>query len=313
MARLARRHSRQRDAAAIRSHYDLGNEFYALWLGPTMAYSCAYFATGQEDLEQAQTAKFDYLCRKLRLQPGERLLDIGCGWGGLLDHAVRYYGVSGVGISLSPAQVQAAASRLAAAGLDSRCKVVVADYRDLTGLPPFDKVVSVGMCEHVGRTHLAEYFAHAYRLTRPGGLFLNHCIVDQRGPGGPDGRDREGAFIERYVFPDGELPLLDQLVREAQDAGFELRDAEALREHYVLTLRRWSQRLEAAWEAAIALVGKETCRIWRLYLAGSAEGFDRGRLNLVQQLYARPDATGRSDLPMTRSDLYAPVEPGDRS
>jgi cyclopropane-fatty-acyl-phospholipid synthase len=207
------RHSRVRDAAAVRAHYNLSNDFYQLWLDQRMVYSCAYFPTGAEDLAAAQVAKLDYLCRKLRLQPGERLLDIGCGWGGLVLHAAQHYGAHALGITLSEAQASFARAQVRAAGLEDRCRIELRDYRDLSAGARFDKVVSVGMVEHVGKAKLPAYFAQAYRLTRPGGLFLNHGIV----LGAPVAGGlsawiartfwREGTFIQRYVFPDGELVL----------------------------------------------------------------------------------------------------------
>ncbi|HET8648886.1 MAG TPA: cyclopropane-fatty-acyl-phospholipid synthase family protein, partial [Gemmatimonadales bacterium] len=243
-ARLTRRHSRTRDAAAIRSHYDVGNEFYQLWLDRRMVYSCGYFPTGQEDIHQAQEAKLDLICRKLRLKRGERLLDIGCGWGGLIMFAAEHYGVDATGITLSPAQAELGTERFAQAGLADRCRIEVRDYRTL-GDEQFDKVASVGMCEHVGHHRLGEYFHSAWRALKPGGLFLNHCITQGRQTAGRLGRRlwREGSFTNRFVFPDGELPALTWLVEAADAAGFEPRDAESLREHYARTLRWWVARL----------------------------------------------------------------------
>ncbi len=308
--RTGRRHSLRRDAEAIQSHYDLGNEFYALWLDPAMVYSCACFPTGVESLAEAQRAKLDHICRKLRLRSGERLLDIGCGWGGLILHAAREYGVQAFGITLSPSQADWASDRIRDAGLADRCIVEVRDYRSLAGLPPFDKVVSVGMCEHVGRERLADYFAAAWAALRPGGLFLNHCIVSGQDPAsGKRGIRkrlwREGRFTDRHVFPDGQLPLLGPMLAVAERQGFETRDVESLREHYALTLRHWVRRLEHAREEAMALTSAETYRTWRIYMANSARQFAAGRLGLVQALLARPDAEGMVPLPPTRADLYA--------
>ncbi len=305
------RHSRRRDRAAVRSHYDVGNEFYSLWLDRDMVYSCGYFVTGAEDIDAAQHAKLDLLCRKLRLKPGERLLDIGCGWGGLIRHAARNYGVDAVGITLSEHQASLARERIRAEGLEGRCRVEVRDYREFAGGAEFDKVVSVGMFEHVGRSRQPEYFRTAARLTKPGGLFLNHGIVRADSAAGMLGFAkralwRQGAFIQRYVFPDGELVPLATAVRCGERAGLEARDVESLREHYALTLRHWVRRLEQARDAAVALVGEQAFRVWRLYMSASAHAFATGRIGLAQVLFAKPDARGRVALPRTRADLYAP-------
>ena len=314
--RLARgsRHTRGRDAQAIKHHYDVGNDFYALWLDKHRAYSCAYFASGDEDLEAAQEAKFELICRKLRLQPDEHLLDIGCGWGGLLIHAARHHGVRGVGITLSEAQATLARERIEHAGLQDRCRVEVRDYRDLPAGPEFDKVASVGMFEHVGRANLPAYFAAARRLVRPGGLFLNHGIIslddarERRGPAAAQPRLWGGGrFIDRYVFPDGELVSLASAVGVAEAAGFETRDVESLREHYAETLRHWVRRLERRSEDARALVGDATLRVWRLYMAASAHAFQTARIGVVQLLLARPTADGQCCHPRTRADLYMPL------
>lgn len=311
-ARRSRRHSRMRDAAAIRFHYDLGNTFYGLWLDRNRVYSCAYFPSGDEDLEAAQIAKLDHVCRKLRLRPGERLLDIGCGWGGLLHHAARHYGVEAVGVTLSPAQASYARARIAADGLAARCAVELCDYRDLSADVVFDKVVSVGMFEHVGAAQLPEYFSAAWRLTAPGGLFLNHGIVTLGQARSsrllePFLRTvlRQGEFIERYVFPDGELVPLGEAIRCAEAVGFETRDVESLREHYAATLRDWGRRLEAHRDEAVTTVGEQTYRTWRLYMAASARNFTIGRIGVDQMLFSKPDVAGRCALPPTRADLYA--------
>jgi cyclopropane-fatty-acyl-phospholipid synthase len=305
-----RRHSEHRDRDAVRFHYNVGNAFYALWLDAHMVYSCAYFAHGDDDLERAQESKLDLICRKLRLKPGERLLDIGCGWGGLIMHAAKYYGVSTLGITLSDAQAELARERIAAAGLSDRCRVELRDYRSLGSDAPFDKAASVGMVEHVGRARLDDYFASAFRALRPGGLFLNHGIVSIAGSRGESLPSRvagrvwqRGEFIDRYVFPDGELAPTASVIASAEKNGFELRDVESLREHYVLTLRHWIRRLEARHRDAVALVGEPTYRVWRLYMSASAHGFNIGRIGIIQSLLAKPDANGRVELPRTRDYL----------
>ncbi len=296
------KHSRERDRLAIAHHYDVGNDFYRLWLDRRLVYSCAYFPRGDEDLDAAQEAKLDLICRKLRLRPGERFLDIGCGWGGLVTYAAERYGVQAVGITLSRAQANLAAEEIARAGLADRCTVEIRDYRDLPS-EPFDKIASVGMFEHVGRERLPEYFATAYAALRPGGLFLNHGIAAVRSlrPPWPRGRS---SFVDRYVFPDGELVPIGEALGVAEDAGFEVRDVESLREHYARTLRAWRDRLETRHAEAIAAAGEAVFRTWRLFMAASAHGFATGRLNVYQALLARPDDGGGVHLPPTRADSY---------
>ncbi len=314
-----RRHSRRRDADAIRRHYDVGNEFYRLWLDAQMVYSCAYFPRGVDTIEAAQTAKLDYICRKLRLRPGERLLDIGCGWGALIRHAVRRHGVEAVGITVSPAQAQLAARRIAEDHLADRCRVELRDYRDLPDQPAFDKVVSVGMFEHVGRANLPRYFAKACQVLRSGGLFLNHGIIDLESARPAGLRShlrqrlwREGRFLERHVFPNGDLLPLAEVVREGERAGFETRDVESLREHYVLTLRHWVRRLEARRLEAVALVGEATYRVWRLYLAAAASGFAHGRIGIVQLLVSKPGSGAPDIVPLIRWDPSIDAQPEPR-
>ena len=294
-------HSKERDRQAVSYHYDLSNDFYALWLDPAMTYSCAYFRDVNDDLETAQTRKLNYICRKLRLKPGERLLDIGCGWGGLVMHAAREYGVNAVGITLSRQQFELAEERIREAGLSGRCQVKLLDYRDIAEAAGFDKAVSVGMVEHVGEVNLREYFSCAYRALRPGGAFLNHGI------GVPESRFHAQAptFGDIYVFPDGELPPIGVIARAAEQAGFEVRDVENLREHYALTLRHWVRGLEQHSEQARRLVDEVTYRIWRLHMAGSAHYFHSGKLDLYQTLLIKSE-DGRSGLPLTREDWYAP-------
>jgi cyclopropane-fatty-acyl-phospholipid synthase len=319
-ALLGRRHARRRDAAAIRHHYDVGNEFYALWLDPEMVYSCAYFPDGVTDLDVAQRAKLDLICRKLRLQPGQTLLDVGCGWGGLIRHAARHYGVSALGITLSPSQAELARARIAEEGLADRCRVEVRDYRDLPPDVAYDRVVSVGMFEHVGRSQLSRYFAAAHRLTKPGGAFLNHGIISlhdaaRRTPAQAlvERAWRGGAFLRRYVFPDSALVTLTDAIAPAEAAGFETRDVESLREHYARTLRHWVARLERHAPEAIALAGAERYRVWRLYMAASAHAFASARVGIVQVLFARPTSDGRSTIPATRADLYRAAAGGGRA
>ncbi|MGB3683956.1 MAG: cyclopropane-fatty-acyl-phospholipid synthase family protein [Rubrobacteraceae bacterium] len=312
-----RRHSRKRDAAAVRSHYDAGNDFYALWLDRRMVYSCAYFPTGTEDIDAAQEAKLDLICRKLRLKPGESLLDIGCGWGSLAIYAAENYGVRSTGITLSEPQAALARRRISEAGLDDRCRVEVRDYRDFPQDITFDKVVSVGMFEHVGRAKLPAYFAEAHRLLRPGGLFLNHGIVTLSRLSAParavaSALGPRTSFIQRYVFPDGELVTPAEVLRYAEAAGFETRDLESLREHYALTVRHWVRRLESRHEEAARLAGEQTYRVWRLYMAACARAFAKGRIGVVQTLFSKADKNGVCQLPATRADLYRewPAEQG---
>ena len=314
-----RRHSRRRDREAVRFHYNVGNAFYALWLDAKMVYSCAYFTRGTDDLDHAQESKLDLICRKLRLKPGEQLLDIGCGWGGLIIHAARRYGVFALGITLSDAQAETARERIAAAGLGDHCRVELRDYRQLAPEPRFDKIASVGMVEHVGSRRLDKYFASAWAALRPGGLFLNHGIVSIAGSR-PESRWsraagrvwKRGEFIDRYVFPDGELVPAATVIASAEKSGFELRDVESLREHYVSTLHHWIHRLESRRDEAVALVGEPTYRVWRLYMSASAYGFRTGRIGIIQSLLAKPSADGRVELPRTREDLYQSASRGTR-
>ncbi|MBV9644117.1 MAG: class I SAM-dependent methyltransferase [Verrucomicrobia bacterium] len=292
-------HSIERDRQAVTYHYDVSNDFYALWLDEQMVYSCAYFETTDEGLERAQARKLDYLCRKLRLRPGERLLDIGCGWGALIMHSAQKYGVDALGITLSKNQATFANERIKRAGLQGKCRVEVRDYRDLNEVSGFEKIVSVGMFEHVGESQLPLYFQHVWRLLRKGGVFLNHGIANRA----IDPRPKGPTFISRYVFPDGDLVPINATLRYAEEAGFEVRDVESLREHYKLTLRHWTQRLESCREEALRVVEESTYRVWRLFLPGSAYAFGAGLLNIYQTLLLKPDE-GRSGLPLTRADWY---------
>jgi cyclopropane-fatty-acyl-phospholipid synthase len=293
-------HSKARDRDAIAYHYDVSNDFFALWLDHRMLYSCAYFRTGDEDLDEAQENKLDQICRKLRLRRGERLLDIGCGWGGLVVHAGLRYGAEAVGITLSRPQAQLANARIEQAGLAGRCRVEYRDYRDLTGEAVYDKVASIGMFEHVGEAMLPEYFRRALTLLRPGGVFLNHGIAFAR----PQPVRRGPTFFDRYVFPDGELVALSDTLRAAETCGFEVRDVESLREHYEKTLRHWITRLEERRDDARRLTNEVTYRVWRLYMALAAQQFATGRTTLYQTLLCKP-AAGVSGFPLTRSDWYA--------
>jgi len=280
-ARLrGRLHSIERDRQAISYHYDVSNDFYALWLDRRMVYSCAYFTSHDDDLDRAQEQKLDYICRKLRLRPGQRLLDIGCGWGGLAIHAARHYGVEALGITLSRPQAEWANERIAEAGLADRCRVELLDYREVDEPEGFDALVSVGMFEHVGEEMLEVYFRQAWQLLRPGGLFLNHAIARRATDPRPEGP----TFSNTYVFPDGELISISTTLQVAETVGFEVRDVESLREHYALTLRHWVRRLEAHHDEALQYVDEPTYRVWRLFMSGSAHGFTVGRLNVYQSL-----------------------------
>jgi cyclopropane-fatty-acyl-phospholipid synthase len=304
-ARLhGRRHSRQRDAKAIAYHYDVSNRFYELVLGPSMTYSCGVWASPEDALEDAQAAKYELISRKLGLRPGMRLLDVGCGWGGMAMHAAREYGVSAVGVTLSRNQREWARKAVADAGLGDRVEIRTQDYRDVRD-GPFDAVSSIGMFEHVGAANLGVYFGRLYRLLRPGGRLLNHGIsrpgrigpVTRRGPLPTPTRFKRGSFIDRYVFPDGELHEVGSVVSTMQGAGFEVRHGEGLREHYGLTLRAWVANLEANWDEAVAEVGAPRARIWRLYMAASALNFESGRTQIHQVLGVRAD-DGHSGMPL---------------
>jgi cyclopropane-fatty-acyl-phospholipid synthase len=316
-------HTRMRDESAIQYHYDVSNDFYALWLGKRMQYSCAYFKTGSEDIDTAQVQKLEHICRKLHLKAGERLLDIGCGWGGLAIYAAQTYNVRVVGISLSKNQVKYASEQVEKSGLSDHVSIRLQDYRDIDD-GPFDKIVSIGMFEHVGHANLPEYFAQAFRLLKPGGLFLNHGIgvnppVEFVTGHGPVARhpvrptvcqkflERKilaiGTFTQHYFFPDGELVAINEANLIATRAGFELRDLENLREHYALTLRQWVRLMEEHTTEAENATNKATLRTWRLYMASSAYSFSSGKINVNQSLFSKPDA-GSSNLPLTRADLY---------
>jgi cyclopropane-fatty-acyl-phospholipid synthase len=289
-------HSQERDRRAISYHYDISNDFYKLWLDQNMVYSCAYFTSPEDSLDQAQRQKLDYICKKLRLKKGENLLDLGCGWGGLVMHAAKNYGVHALGITNSVQQAELAQERIRLAGLADMCEVQVLDYRALDKARQFDKIASVGMFEHVGEALLPEYFQCAWNHLRPGGVFLNHGIASsatykRKGP----------SFIDKYVFPDGELVSLSTSLSAAEACGFEIRDVESLREHYVLTLRHWVQRLEAKTDECKKAAGESIYRVWRLYMSGCTHAFAIGRVNVYQVLLSRTDH-GASGLPLTRED-----------
>ena len=291
-------HTRRRDKAAIAHHYDVGNDFYGLVLGPSMVYSCAVWPYPGTTLEEAQSAKLDLVCRKLGLRQGMRLLDVGCGWGSLVLHAAEHYGVRATGITLSVEQAAYGRKRVADAGLADLIEIRVQDYRDVRD-GPYDAISSIGMAEHVGSERYLEYARTLHRLLRPGGRLLNHQIA--RRPLRDEEAYRVDDFIDRYVFPDGELAPIGATVARLEDAGFEVRDVEALREHYARTLRAWVDNLQAHWAAAVAATSEGRARVWRLYMAASAVSFERNRIGVNQVLAVRTDPGGESGLPPTRT------------
>jgi cyclopropane-fatty-acyl-phospholipid synthase len=289
-----RRHSKERDATAIAHHYDVSNTFYEWVLGPSMAYTCACYPSQDASLEQAQERKFDLVARKLGLAPGMRLLDVGCGWGGMVLHAARNYGVQALGVTLSEQQALWAQRAIKEAGLEDMAEVRHLDYRAVTETG-FDAVSSIGLTEHIGKAQLPGYFAFLHGKLRPGGRLLNHCITrpDDAGPAAvTDG------FIYRYVFPDGELEGPGYLISGMNDAGFDIRHDENMREHYALTLTSWCANLDDHWDEAVAEVGQATARVWRLYMAGSRLGFERNQIQLHQVLGVAPGADGSSGMPL---------------
>ncbi len=294
--RGARAH--ENSPATIAHHYDVGNDFYRLWLDREMVYSCAYFRDPAQSLEAAQRDKLDYICRKLRLAPGMDLLDIGCGWGALVCWAARHYGVRAHGITLSRQQYAYARERVRREGLEDRVRIELRDYRDLPPAPAYDRVVSVGMFEHVGVANFPTYFGTVRRVLRPGGLFLNHGITNDTGWTQTDIQQ----FVNRYVFPDGELAPVSEVQDAMEKAGFEIHDVEGLRRHYALTLRHWVRRLEAHREQALQQVPEPVYRLWRLYMAGSAYYFDEGSVGVYQILAGHQ--LDRPPLPLRRDDLY---------
>jgi cyclopropane-fatty-acyl-phospholipid synthase len=292
--RLGRRHSKDRDANAISHHYDVSNTFYEWVLGPSMAYTCACYPRADATLEEAQANKFELVSRKLGLKPGMRLLDVGCGWGGMVMHAAREHGVKGLGVTLSAEQASWAQRAIKEAGLSDLAEVRHMDYRDVAEAD-FDAVSSIGLTEHIGKAELPGYFAFLYGKLRPQGRLLNHCITrpDNKGP-----NVVKDGFINRYVFPDGELEGPGYLLSLIHDTGFEVRHEENLREHYAMTLAGWCANLDDHWDEAVAEVGEGTARVWRLYMAGSRLGFERNQIQLHQILGVKLDANGEAGMPL---------------
>ncbi len=299
--RTIKMHSKTENRDAVQFHYDVSNDFYALWLDDAMVYSCAYFEKHDATLEQAQQAKLEHICRKLILKPGELLLDIGCGWGALVIYAAQHYGVKAHGITLSQQQFKLANLRIKEAGLENQVTVSLCDYRDIKGASIYDKIVSVGMFEHVGLKNLPLYFSTVHRLLKSSGLFLNHGIT----------HDVEGwkktlstEFINRYIFPDGQLDTVSNIQRAMEQAKFEISDVESLRPHYALTLRHWVSRLEDHHEDALQYVSESTFRVWRLYMAACALEFESGEIG-IYQILANKREIGQSRLPLTRQHIYS--------
>ena len=297
-------HSRRFDSRAIRFHYDVSDEFYGLWLDSRRVYSCAYFRRPDDTLETAQEQKLDHICRKLMLKPGERLLDIGCGWGALVIWAAQHYGVEATGITLSENQYQYARKQIRNAGLEHLCEVRLLDYRDVAEDAPYDKIASVGMFEHVGLKNLPVYFAKIFRLLKPGGLVMNHGITHNDTDQYELGSDI-GSFIDEYVFPGGELTHISHVIGEMAEQGLESWDVESLRQHYARTLWNWVDRLEANREEALAIADEKIYRIWRIYMAGSAHAFERGWMSIYQILAGKRLPDGRLGVPATREYIYA--------
>lgn len=297
---VAKRLPHRNDQNSIAFHYDVSNEFYRLWLDERMVYSCAYFETPEQELDIAQCNKLDHICRKLRLRPGESLLDIGCGWGAMVCWAARHYGVRAHGITLSRNQFEYAQEEIRRQGLEGLVNVELRDYRDLPDDATYDKVVSIGMFEHVGLKNLPGYFATVRRMLKPDGLFLNHGITSDE-PGWKRGTSTK--FINRNVFPDGELDTVSNVQGVMEAAGLEIFDVEGLRPHYALTLRHWVERLDAHRDEAVRLVGERIYRVWRLYMTACAQQFENGSTGIYQILAVRKE-NGPPPLPLTRRDLY---------
>jgi cyclopropane-fatty-acyl-phospholipid synthase len=299
-----RRHSKRRDAKAISHHYDAPEDFYRLFLGATMTYSCAYFARSDFDLDRAQEAKMDLVCCKLGLKPGMRFLDIGCGWGSLVLHAAKHYGVQATGVTLSEVQAKSARRLIKEEGLETKVEIRHCDYRDVSD-GPYDAIASVGMFEHVGAAKLATYFSKVASLLATGGRFLNHAISR---PAGIPPSLPSRSFVNRYVFPDGELHEVGAVVSAIQAVGLEVRDVESLREHYVETLNAWRRNLEQHWDRAVALVGEARARIWRLYMAGAAERFRRYAISVHQTLAVKTSSEGVSGMERSRLEVVAALQ-----
>ncbi len=297
------RHSHRRDREAIQYHYDVSNEFYSLFLDRNMVYSCAYYRHEDDTLETAQEQKLDHILNKLMLKPGERFLDIGCGWGALILRAAKQYGAVATGITLSRNQFDYVQKRIQAEGLQDRCTVELRDYRDLPGAGVYDKIASVGMFEHVGLKNLPKYFGKICSLLKDDGLVLNHGITTSDVENGEIGAGA-GEFIAKYVFPEGELPHLSLALREISAAGLEVSDVESLRRHYARTCHEWASRLEANRERAIAIADERRFRIWAAYLAGSAHAFSHGWINIYQVLACKANNTAANALPLTREYMY---------
>ncbi len=296
-------HTPLRDRKAIQYHYDVSNDFYRLFLDRNMVYSCAYFRGDADTLEQAQEHKLDHILTKLRVQPGQRLLDIGCGWGALIIRAAAKYGCTATGITLSRNQYELARERIRAAGQEGRCEVRLQDYRDVPETGGYDRIASVGMFEHVGLKHLGAYFRKIESLLAEGGVALNHGITAAH----PDNRVvgmGVGQFIDKYVFPDGELPHISLVMSEMSEAGFEVTDVESLRRHYARTCARWAENIEKNRDEAMRIAGEKRYRIWSIYLAGCAFGFERDWMNIYQVLAVK--ARRPNPLPLTRDWIYRP-------
>jgi cyclopropane-fatty-acyl-phospholipid synthase len=287
------RHSKERDAKAVSHHYDVSNRFYEMVLGPSMTYTCAVYPESTSSLEAAQATKYDLVARKLALEPGQRLLDVGCGWGGMVIHAAQHYGVRALGVTLSRQQAEWAQKAIVERGLADRAEVRFLDYRDVPETN-FDAVSSIGLTEHIGRRQLGAYFTRLASKLRPEGRLLNHCITRPT----TNERARAGGFIDRYVFPDGELMGVGRIVTSMQNHGFEPRHEENLREHYAMTLRDWGTNLEANWDEAVAEVGLRRARVWQLYMAASRVGFDINNIQLHQVLGVKLGDGGKSGFPL---------------
>jgi cyclopropane-fatty-acyl-phospholipid synthase len=287
-----RLHSKARDKQAISHHYDVSNQFYEWVLGPSMAYTCAVYGSDSTTLEEAQAAKFELVAQKLALEPGMRLLDVGCGWGGMVMHAAAEHGVKALGVTLSRNQAEWAQAEIARRGLSGVAEVRHLDYRDAPEAE-FDAISSIGLTEHIGKAQLRDYFSSLHARLRPGGRLLNHCITQPRTPT----KRKLDPFIARYVFPDGQLEPIGLLISEMNDAGFEVRHEENFREHYAKTLQAWGDNLEEHWEEAVADVGIGRARVWRLYMAACRLGFERDNIQLHQVLGVKVDDRGRSGFP----------------